>query len=469
MKVLLLKTGRNENKGGMIVDFNSLSLYPPLGLLYIGASLESHGHEVDIIDLSVEKYAIEHIKKELNSSDTVGFSVYFDTYNEVAAIARDIKEIDPNIPMIIGGPHCSINPENALIDNPYADIAVLGEGEKVIIDIVRYLQGKKKISEISGILYRKNNQIKKGKEYKIIDNLDTLPVPSRDLVEKYDYGNFPWGYTFNKKFTSLLSSRGCPYHCRFCTRFGNTLKGYGYRQRSAENVVKEILEMDPKYRSIMIVDDNFLVDTKRAHKIFDILLTEEREFDYYVMGARVDTYDPGLYKKMKKAGVKLIGYGIESGNQDVLDYYNKEITLDQISNTLNLANDMNFTTFGTFILGASIETKQHFENTINFAKSLPLDIALFDILYYERGSDLWREAYNHNLISDEEYIVPADSSRNLGNFSKQELNLYAIKAMKEFYMRPQFILRQMYKTLSQRNINMLIKGVRFFTSLNRTY
>ena len=454
MKILLLRQAEEYIQTGILGHPpNVSSIYPPLGLEYIASSLENKGYKVEIIDFGAEVVSEEHLKNSLMSSDAVGMSVYTNNYKNAAAIAGTIKELDPNIPLIIGGPHCTFLKKQSLLDIPHADIAVESEGEYVIPDLIKVFEARKKLSNVSGIFYRENNQIKSGKSLEIIDNLDALPFPARHLVDKYDYGNLPWGYKFKKKFTSMITSRGCPYRCRFCTRYGNIIKNWNFRKRSAENVVKEIQEINDKYKSVAILDDNFLADIKRAHKIFDMLLETSTVMDLIIIGARVDSADKDLYKKMKKVGVKYISFGIESGNQDVLDFYNKKITLQQIKKAIHLAREMNFITQGTFILGAPFETNRHIENTIKFACSLPLDIAIFQPLSYEMGSDLWFEAVRDKKISKNEYQVTADSHRDLGNFTAEKLNEYSKNAFKRFYLRPYYLLNQIHKALLQKDFD----------------
>ena len=456
MKILLLRHTEEYKRTGILGHPpNVSSIYPPLSLEYIGSSLEHEGHKVEIIDFGAEVVSEEHMKNSLRLSDAVGMSVYTNNYKNTATIARMIKELDPEIPLIIGGPHCTFLKKRSLSDVPHADIAVELEGEYVILDLIRVLEGRKKLSDVHGIYYRENNQIKSGKSSEIIDNLDALPFPARHLVDKYDYGNLPWGYKFKKKFTSMITSRGCPFHCRFCTRYGNVVKGWGFRKRSAENVVREIQEINDKYKSVAILDDNFLADIKRAHRIFDMLLETCTNIDLIVIGARVDSADKDLYKKMRKVGVRYISFGIESGNQDVLDFYNKKITLQQIRKAVHLAREMNFITQGTLILGAPFETRKYIENTIKFACSLPLDIVIFQPLSYEMGSDLWFEAVKDKKISTNEYQVIADSHRGLGNFSAEQLNEYSKNAFKRFYLRPKYMLGQIHKALLQKDADHL--------------
>lgn len=440
------------------VGYDSIS-HPPLGLMYIASSLEKNGHFVDIIDLGFEYLSLDDLDKKLINVDAVGLEVYTNNYQDVGALAQKIKKLHPKLPIIIGGPHCMFFKEKSLLDISFADIAIIGEGEETIVDISLYLQGKRKLSNIYNISYKKDGKICFGKGFKILKNLDNVPFPARHLVEKYDYDLYPRGIFYRKKLTLMMTSRGCPSNCLFCSRYCNSVDGYEFRQRSAENVVDEILNIDKKYRSVMIVDDNFLFDKKRSIKIFDMLIKKNSEIDILIMGARVDSADRELYKKMKKANVTFIGFGIESGNQDVLDFYNKRVTLNQIRNAIFLARKMDFQIAGTLIFGAPIETKEHFKKTIKFSKSLPLDIAIFNILIYKMGSPLWLEAVKNKKIKADQYSVLSDSLYGLGNFTSNELYRYSKRAYNEFYIRPFYIINLIIKCFIKKNFEPLKKGL----------
>jgi anaerobic magnesium-protoporphyrin IX monomethyl ester cyclase len=455
MKFFLIRIPEFYNKFDLYSSSqNVLSIYPPLGLEYIGASLEQDGHNVEIVDLGLENISRENLKNYLTKSDAVGMSVYLNNYKIAADIAQKIKEIDPDIPLIIGGPHCTLLKGCVLDQIPNADISVESEGESVILDIVKFLQGGKKLSDIHGINYRENNHIKSGKPLQVINDLDNLPFPARHLTEKYEYGDFLGGVRPRKKFTSMITSRGCPYKCRFCTRFGN-IKGWSYRRRSPESIIEEIQDINEKYRSVMIVDDTFLADTKSVHKIMDKLIELEFNLEFYILGARVDIAELELYKKMKKAGVKYIAFGIESGNQDVLDFYKKNITLPQIKKAVRLARKMDFITQGFFIFGAPFETEEHIKNSIRLAISLPFDIVVFQPLTYEIGSEIWDEAVKIKMISKDDVSVMTDSHRGLGNFSQDELDLLIKDGYRNFYFNPMYISRLLYGTLLHGNTNHL--------------
>jgi len=466
MKILLLKPGvQGPDTKHLMLDPSTM---PPLGLLYLGAALEQKGHTVEIIDYYMEEVSREKLKKTIMSSDAVGMTVCTDSnFEPYLDISRMVKDIDSDIPLFIGGPHCTFVQERSLKDVPDADISVMGEGEHVILDLAKFLQGKKKLADIPGIYYRDSGSILSGKPIKVIDDLDSVPFPARHLVEKYDYGDYPFGFQLKKMVTSSITSRGCPFRCRFCIRYSNIIDGWGFRQRSAENVLQEFEEIDEKYGSLNIVDDSFLADKKRAHKIFDGLIERGREFELVIHGVRADSADKDLYKKMKKAGVKIMFFGLESGNQDVLDFYNKKITLSQIRKAVKLSRKMHFITTGSFIFGAPMETKEHIENTIKFACSLPLDFAGFGPLRYIRDSQLWKEAVESKKISKEEDWVFADSRQGLGNFTKKELIEYTLIAFQRFYFRPTYMLSQIYRSMLRNDYSLLYTGLRLLFSLKK--
>jgi anaerobic magnesium-protoporphyrin IX monomethyl ester cyclase len=464
MKVLLVKVLLFEYKKGLLLlkrrkmEPGTQSSYsPPLGLLYIGRSLEDEGHSVELIDFFCEKNPIETLHKSLSSADAVGLSTYTSNYAETAYIAKIIKDSNPDLPIFIGGPHCTALLDKSMQDIPSADIGVVGDGEHAVKDVMKAIQGEKQLSEIPGVYYRENGIVKQGKPPEIIKDLDTIPFPSRHLVDKYEYGKVYNIYFSKPKFTAIATSRGCPFHCTFCTR--NYLFKM-YRRRSVENVVEEFKEINGKFRSAIIVDDNFLADTKRAHEILDRLIELDINMELLIAGTRVDTAERELYKKMKKVGVKYLFYGIESGCQEVLDFYKKGTNLDMIRGAVNLAHEMGFFITGSFILGAPIETKKHIEESIKFACSLPLDYTIWRQLAYKYGSDIWSDAVAAGKITEKDgYDVIADSRKGLGIFTEKELEEFCRIANRRFYLRPRYLLQELSKMILRRDMSVLKTGL----------
>jgi anaerobic magnesium-protoporphyrin IX monomethyl ester cyclase len=434
---------------------------PPLGLLYLSKMLEKKGHIVEVLDYNAENVNVSEFKKKIESADAIGMTVYTNSLDESIDLAHLIKNYNPNIPLLIGGPHCNIAPEKAIIDLN-ADICATGDVESIICAIADVLQGKGNLSSIPGIYYKYKGKIKKTKRMQLIKELDLLPFPARHLVAKYDYGYFIGEKLINGRTTSIITTRGCPYHCGFC---GYNSVRSRYDERSVENVIKEIEGIISQgYHSIIIVDNNFLANKKRAEEIMDRIIENRLKINMWIMGARVDSAERRLFEKMRDAGVRFICFGIESGNQDVLNLYNKKTTLKQITKAIRLSKEMGFFTSGNFIIGATIETKEHIENTIKFAKSLPLDVAHFLILRYVYGSPLWSKAVDDGIIKQDEYSVTANSQRNLGLFTEEELKNYCIKAYRNFYFNPRYILRQLLYALKNKNFRFIKAGLNMFTT-----
>jgi anaerobic magnesium-protoporphyrin IX monomethyl ester cyclase len=377
--------------------------------------------------------------------------IYPGNQMESTALANFIRNNRPDIPIIIQGLYCTIQPEQALRGIPSADICIQGEGEHIIKEITEAVDGKRILSEIPGVHYWENDQVKAGKKPREIKDLDTLPFPARHLVKEYDYGMMNGVHLCKPQFTSISTSRSCPFRCRFCTtRFINGT----FRQRTPENVLNELREIQGEYGSVMVDDDNFLADTRRTHKILDGLIQAGSELELFITG-RVDNVDRELYRKMAKAGVKFISFGIESGNQDVLDYYHKRITLSQIRKAIDLAREMKIITWGNFIFGAPIETKEHLKNTMKFSLSLPLDIAFYRQLSYKRGSELWEEAVANGLIDEGTSFCYAGSGKTVTNFTDGELSDYCRRAYKKFYYRPTYLLQEFFRSVGRKDFTVL--------------
>jgi anaerobic magnesium-protoporphyrin IX monomethyl ester cyclase len=436
--------------------------FPPLGLLYLGKILELNNYVVEIIDGTGEPINDTRIDEIAGKYDVVGLTVYSQPQDKQYAleIAQKIKERNPKIKIIIGGPHISLLTEESLREF-HADVAVRGPGETVIASIMESIQFNTPIKNLPGVCYKKNNKIVHNKGENAIESLDTLSFPARHLTEKYTYGHI-MNTKFGKgKVTSILTSRGCPYQCRFC---GIKAHIPHYQKRSVQNVIEEIDEIVSQgYETIAFSDDNLLADKKRIMKILDHIITKHYKLDLWVNEARADSGDEELYNQMRKAGVRIINFGLESGNQDVLDYYHKQLLLPDMVKTIELSHKMGFLTTGMFILGAPIETEQHLKRTIQFAASLPLDMVSFLVLRYVCGSDLWREAEQEGKISysNDGHFIYADSSKKLGNLTSKEIINYTIKGYNRFYYNPMLWLRYLNRFLREKDPRWFKIGCKF--------
>jgi len=424
-------------------DKTSSPFSPPLGLMYVGRILSMNDIEIDIIDARHERIDASRIKRMVSKSDIIGISIPSFARKNAEKIIKMIKEVDNEIFIIAGGPHCTLFPMDAI--EAGADAAVKGEGEYPAMHFQDVLEGR----DVAGV-YRKDG----GRDGIIIENLDEIPFPCHEMMKKYEYGYMMGFKPFKAKFTAMISSRGCPYKCKFCSR--EIFAGRRYRERSVENVLDEIkFAVDEGYSGIIFVDDNFLLNRKRVMKIMDGIIEMGADIKIIIEGARVNVADYELYKKMWDAGVRAISYGIESGNQDVLDFYNKKITLEQVKKAVGIADKVGFFTVGSFIIGAPFEDKAKIEKTIRFASSLPLDFVEFYILEYRVGSHLWDEAVEKGLIDKNQYFVKACKENNLGLLSINELNELRKKAYIRFYLRPSYLLREAVKLARSGNVDFI--------------
>jgi len=432
---------------------------PPLGLLYLARMVEQQGHTVEVIDFNAEKFNEASFQRAILSSDAVGMTLLSkpkEIENSIA-IAQKIHQLDSDIPLILGGPHCNFFPEQALRDH-HADVCVQGEGEYIIGPLVEVLEGKRNPSSIPGLVYRQNDTIYKNELQPPIMDLDQLPYPSRHLVSKYEYGYIFGTKIMDGKVTSLISSRGCPYRCTFCQLSSPLRK---FRTRSVTNTVQEIDELVYSgYNSIAFADDNFLADKKRVEQIMDHIIQQRYDLKLWILDTRVDSADKNVYEKMRDAGVELISFGIESGNQDILDFYNKKITLEGIRKAIKLSKEMGFVVDANFILGAPFETKKHFNKTIEFAKSLPLDHVTFGQLVYLIGTPLWDDAVKKVKLDRDDPWLLSDGRKGLALYDSSEIQKYCKKGFYSFCLNPRYWFREIYYALSHQNLTFIKLGLR---------
>ena len=412
--------------------------------------LQNNGASVTLLDFSAEPYNEQRFTEALNSTDMVGMTLLSPSLQQAKQLLDLVKQTRPDVPVLIGGPHCTLLPKEAL-QQAGASVCVIGDGEVVIPEITKAFEGKKQLSDIPGILFRTAQEIKSGLTPELIKNLDNIPFPARLLVKQTIYGREYNPSLKAGEFTSIITSRGCPYHCRFCSR--NSLSRQHYRMRSTMNIIAELKEIQAQgYRHVAIVDDCFPVNRTQASELFDAVIHEGLSLTFSVTATRVDLADEDLYEKMRTAGVIHLQFGLESGNQEVLDYYNKQMTIKDIFTALRLSNQNGFFTMGSFILGAPFETKKNFQQTVSFAKSLPLDSVSFLPLRYMVGSELWHQAVHEGKINEKEYLVVADKTRGLGLYTKEELITFCTNAQRSFYSRPAFFVNLLKKSLKNNDM-----------------
>lgn len=437
--------GSTEGKGVK----QRLAIVPPLGLLYLGRELLDAGYGVEVVDFNAEGYSRERLELIVRNADLVGISMQSFNRSDAQTMIADIRALHGELPIVVGGPDLILYPR--AVDG--ADVSVVSEAESIIVQIADTLLNGGDPSSCPGAIYRdrRTGQIRRGPEAPIERDLDRIRFPARSLVrspEKARRYNI-LGERMGSRITTMITSRGCPFSCTFCAHGAVTFQTY--RERSAQNVLAEIRTVYREgYEILGIVDDNFTVNKRRVHQIMDGIIEEGIDLAMAVQG-RVDAVDEELYRKMRRAGVRAVVFGLESANQTVLDFYNKRTTVEMNRRAVEIANRAGLYTVGDFIIGAPFEGTEEIERTFTFAREIPLDFATFWVLDYAYGSELWEDARRRGLIGEDESNVTAGSERGLARFTSGELEQISLRAFERYYRRPQFWLREVRKLMRVRD------------------
>ena len=439
----------------------------PLGIAYIAAVLKKNEFNVEILDcvpLKISREALGEKLKKINP-DILAFTATVLTITNAIKVANYLKAILPeDTVFVIGGPHFTSLPEKTLEEACF-DFGILGEGEYSFLEFVKTIEsGKKKFSEIKSLVWRENGNVIINERKLPIKNLDEIPYPARELFFFfYFYAPMPGGY---KRLPSahMITSRGCPYKCTFCDRsvFGNK-----FRARTANNVVDEIEVLVKEYgvKDIKFFDDLFTIDKKRVMRICDEILNKKIDISWSC-SSRVDSVDLELLHKMKKAGCWMISYGIESGNQVVLDRIKKSITLEQSMQAIKWSKKVGIKTMALIIIGMPGETKQSIEDTISFAKKLSTDVVAFYAVMVYPGNELYEIIKKEGKLLHENFgsfscLINSSSSKLHyvpDGLTEDYIKKSISRAYKEFYIRPSYMIRQLFSIKSMVDIKRFWRG-----------
>jgi radical SAM superfamily enzyme YgiQ (UPF0313 family) len=408
-------------------------------LASIASYIRSKGKRVKIIDAPAEHISVEGFEKYLKDNINnfrakyVGFTATTMAIKNAYAMAKVIRHVYPEAKIIFGGAHCAALPDE-VIAHSEVDIVVCGEGEITTDDI---LSGKDS-PEISGIIYKDNNKVIKNSSRERIKDLDSLPFPAYDLLPMDKY--YPAKGSYKRlPAISMLTSRGCPGRCTFCNKTLGTTMVF----RSAQSLVEEIkmLVKDYGIKQIMFYDDTFTTHKENVRQFCELLLKDEVDISWCCF-SRVDFIDLDLLKLMKETGCHQIMYGIESGNQTVLNSINKNIDLDLVRKIVKLTKQAKIDVRGAFMIGNPIETRSTVLETLDFAIELNPEIAIFNITTPYPGTAMFEEAKQNNMLLTHDWD-DYDLSKpvmKLQNMSQQEIaDLYHF-CYKKYYFRPKYIL-----------------------------
>lgn len=442
--------------------------YPPLGLMYVAGAIEERtSHKVEIIDCVAGRYTYGQLEQRIkeNVPDVVGIQAITFTLVDVIKVSKLIKKINASIKTVVGGPHANLYPYET-IAFPEVDFVLLGEGEGNIAEFLRALESNKNFEDVPGLIYKQDGQTFTANRSNLpIGDLDSLPMPARHLLDVQRYYSV---LAKGKRFTTMMTSRGCPYKCTFCDR---PHLGKKFRCRSAKNVVDEMEECCKNFGidEFFLYDDTFTVDKNRVLMICKQI--KERKLKIlWDIRSRVDIMDDEMLRVLGQAGCIRIHYGVESGNEDILRHIKKGITLPQVRNVFKNTRKYRIQTLAYFMIGLPGESEREIHQTIDFAKSLDADFVHFAVTTPYPGTELYRLALKSGLYKIDYWEeFAANPSKDFvpklweENLSRDELVSLMMRAYKDFYGRPDYILKQLVKIRGLPEFKRKIKaGIRCF-------
>ncbi len=461
LKIILIKTPYLDIfQGGEENAF-------PLGIAYVAAILRNNNYLVRLIDPENQNMNFEQLTAFMTEEkpDIVGITCATVTFKKAKEIASMVKRVS-NAKTVLGGIHTSSVPADALLKNcPEFDFITVGEAEFTFLELCDSLStGKPTLNDIKGLAYREQDKIVLTGPRPFFRELDTLPFPARDLLPLHKY-TVPKYIHSGKNAATMVSSRGCPAKCTFCAV--NLVAGYEFRCHSAQRVVAEMEELVTKYRIKFIVfwDDTFTINKQRVLDICKLLIEKKLNVGWFCL-SRVNTVDLEMLKAMKKAGCKAITYGVESGDQKILNNIKKGITLDDARKAFAWTKQTGIKCLGTFMFGNPGETSETMEKTINFAIELDPDIAHFYILSPLPGTELYNTHKGTLFDVSENYedytygISSTDINLNIKSkkFTEKELLDILAEAERRFYFRPKYILKRIFQTRNFSELSLNFKN-----------
>lgn len=466
MKILLLTSPwRQEDvsisfmkeKGGILKrafarpEQTILGVFPPLGLLYIGAVLKESGHQVKVLDgyfLNIEE--ITSIIKQAGY-EIIGISSYTAGWENDKKTISLLKERFPDKVIVAGGPHPTVWKEECLRECGALDVVVCGEGEYIMKGLVTTLDSRGPLENIPGIIWRRGGEIRINPSCLYVDDLDGLPFPDRSLVDLNRY--IPTISVYKRlPSTTVIASRGCPYSCIFCHAIKRV------RLRDPESVLNELEELISRYgiKDVTFYDEIFALSRKNALKICEGIIENKLDLTW-AANARPQELDAELLRKMKRAGCWRLLFGVESGSQKVLDIMKKGIKIGEIEEAVRLTKKFGIEAHGTFIFGTPGETFHDGLKTIRFARRLGLDYAAFGSLaplpgteVYQMINDPGKNDFSRHTMFNISYVPET--------MTKGELEKLLTLSYRKFYFRVFYILRRILKIRSFEDLRRNIVG-----------
>lgn len=415
----------------------------PAGIGYLSEFLSSRSVENDVFDLNVSRNTENKLHNKIKDfyPDLIGFSMMSLNYKYNYEVLRRVKDAFPAVKIIAGGAHISTMRQDVLKDCNAIDYGAALEGEYTIAELV---EGRD-LPAIKGLMYRDGQRIEYNGDRSFIQDLDSIPYPRYEKFNKSDYSTL----------LSIFSSRGCPFECIYCPV--KLAIGRRFAARSAKNVADEMqYHYDRGYREFSFRDDNFTLIQERVWEVCDEI--EKRDLKgIYLMcdnGVRADKIDYKILKRMKEVGFRMIGLGVESGDDRILKSLKKSASVQAMDDAIRTACELGYIVECYFLIGSPTETWQDFEKTVALAVKYPIMIASFYHLLPYPNTELFELAKKNNYLlrSPEEYLNDGSQRKNTPFLSTPEFP-YELrkKAFVHAYKTTSAVIRRTRRAYSNRS------------------
>jgi anaerobic magnesium-protoporphyrin IX monomethyl ester cyclase len=405
-----------------------IGMFPPLGMTSVAAVLRESGIPVHILDPVAEGYTFQEALRYAKSYEVIIITL---AASNAQGSYRFFSHLNDKVRIFMGTHATALS--DYILEKGYCDIIVQGEPEHTVLETIRHLED---LTDVLGISYRKGSEIVKNADRPLIENLDELPFPARDLVDnsKYHIVSFP-----GKPVAMVLTSRGCPFDCTFCA----THLFYRRRRhvRSPENVVKEVEEIVRTYgiNHIFFIDDTFTIGEKRVVEICRLLQEKNLGIEWICLG-RVDTVTEPMLREMQDAGCREIIYGIESASPIVLDAIQKNITPEQMEMAVTTTKDLGIRVSLFFMFGNPGDTLDSIRETSKLARRLNPNFASFNIATPDPGTPLFEQFKDQLQIDTFETFDRLNTNFSMCEVPADQLRRELIKAYLLYYCRPVYWL-----------------------------
>ena len=445
----------------------------PLGLAYLAACAELHGHEVRVIDCVAHAWDVARLKAKLKGMDfqVAGISVMTPMATAAYRTAALIRAVNPAARVVLGGPHVSALPIESLNECPEADFVVVGEGEETFMALLSSLENNTRAGDIPGLAYRENREIFTTPDAGHVVDLDALPLPAYHLFAMDLYRPPVTKYRRLPAF-SVVTGRGCPYSCSFCSK---VVHGKRLRQRSVANVMQELSLLKERYgaKGIIFQDSSLCQDRQWVLDLCEAMIASGINLEWSCL-SRVEQVDYPLLLRMEQAGCWQISYGIESGSQKTLDLLRKNNTLEQTEAAVVAAHRAGIQVRATYMVAVPGETREDVLSTIRYAKKLGTMYASFQVTVPLPGTVIYEEAHArkgtvclpscwedyHFFNKDMPFYIPEGMSR-------EELRTICEKAWVSYYLSIRVVLRHLCSLRSFADFPKYLGGMKGLTRMIR--